>query len=284
MDSKIINFHLFRFHLLPLASNNAQTSLFEENKLSVEELKEKKNIFFKNILDELPKSKSHTHPLVLHSNDKNYYLFKLAQKKTTTITKNFKNQTIDNEPYVYVIVNNDETIQKIAISENSEAFSSPDVVKNILKKAFQKDLQKYGLNIEIEQIFSSVNFWEYVNKHQNEITFINFQYIKPNLANISKSLPEDFKQFSVNVNSHESHITIKAPEKGILENIQPSNLTINGLVEYISNGAGSIKMKVKNVRKQLDTNENPVILRIGEIDIEGAPEQVIKLYHTIVNE
>lgn len=43
-------------------------------------------------------------------------------------------------------------------------------------------------------------------------------------------------------------------------------------------------MKIKNIRKQLDTNENPVVLRIGEIDIEGAPEQVIKLYHTIVNE
>lgn len=165
MDSKIINFHLFRFHLLPITSNNAQTSLFEENKLSIEVLKEKKNTFFKNILDGLVKSKSNSHPLILHAHEKNYYMFKLAQKKTTIITKNFKNQTIDNEPYVYVLINNDEDVQKIAISENHEAFSNPDVVKNILKKAFQRDLQKFDLNIEIEQLFSSVNFWEYVQKH-----------------------------------------------------------------------------------------------------------------------
>lgn len=284
MDSKKINFHIYRYHLLPLSKKSTQIELFENETLTYEQIKANKNAFFQETLDNLITSKSNVNPLQLFQSENGFYLFKLANKKVTTITQNFENLIIDNEPYVYIIINNDENIQKIAISENFEAFSSTEVVKNILKKVLQKDLTRYGLSIEIEQLFDSVNFWKYVNSHKDQITYINFQYIKPNLANISGSLPEDFRNFADNVNSHESHLTIKAPTNGKLDNIDKSNKDINGLVEYASNGAGSIKLKVKNLRKQLNTKENPIIVQVDQIDIEGAADQVIKLYQTIVNE
>lgn len=284
MENKLINFHIYRYHLLPLDSKSKQIELFKNKSLSYEEIKAKKNEFFGNTLDNLIKSKNNNHPLKLEHSQNGFYLFKIAQKKTTTITQNFENLVVDNEPYVYVIINNDPTVQKIAISDNIDAFSNPDVVKNILKKIFRSELLYAGLNIEIEQLFDSVNFWEFVCKHKKEITYINFQFIKPNLANISKSLPEVFKNFADNVNSHESQISIKAPEKGTLDNIDKSNKNIEGLVDYTSNGAGSIKLKVKNIRKQLNTKENPIILQVRELDIEGPAEQVIKLYQTIVQE
>jgi hypothetical protein len=284
MENKLINFHIYRYHLLPLDSKSKQIELFENKSLSYEEIKAKKNEFFGKTLDNLTSSKNSSYPLKLEHSQNGFYLFKIAQKKTTTITQNFENLVVDNEPYVYVVINNDPTVQKVAISDNIDAFSNPDVVKNILKKVFRSELLNAGLNIEIEQLFDSVNFWEFISKHKKEITYINFQFIKPNLANISKSLPEVFKNFADNVNSHESQISIKAPEKGTLDNIDKSNKNIEGLVDYTSNGAGSIKLKVKNVRKQLNTKENPVILQIRELDIEGPAEQVIKLYQTIVQE
>lgn len=284
MENKLINFHIYRYHLLPLDTKNKQIDLFEEKTLSHDEIKKRKNEFFENLLNNLTNSKSNNHPLKLEHSENGNYLFKIAQKKTTTITQNFENLIIDNEPYVYVIFNNDSTVQKIAISDNIEAFSNPDVVRNILKKIFNTDLEKFGLNIEIEQLFDKVNFWEYVSKHRKDITYINFQFIKPNLAAISKSLPNVFKNFAENTNSHESHITIKAPEKGTLKNINKKNQDIEGLVDYTSQGAGSIKLKVKNIRKQLNTKENPVILQVRELDIEGPAEQVIKLYKSIVEE
>lgn len=284
MENKLINFHIYRYHLLPLDSKSKQIELFENKSLSYEEIKAKKNEFFGKTLDNLTSSKNSSYPLKLEHSQNGFYLFKIAQKKTTTITQNFENLVVDNEPYVYVVINNDPTVQKVAISDNIDAFSNPAVVKNILKKVFRSELLNAGLNIEIEQLFDSVNFWEFISKHKKEITYINFQFIKPNLANISKSLPEVFKNFADNVNSHESQISIKAPEKGTLDNIDKSNKNIEGLVDYTSNGAGSIKLKVKNVRKQLNTKENPVILQIRELDIEGPAEQVIKLYQTIVQE
>src|SRR5699024_5575866 len=162
-------------------------------------------------------------------------------------------------------------VQKIAISDNKDAFSNQDVVKNILLKILRRDLNRYGLNIEIEALFDTISFWRYVAKHKDQITYINFRYIKPNLANISSSLTEDF-------NINESNISVKAPKNGTLENIDKDNKNINGLVKYTSEGAGTIKLKAKGVRKVMNTKENPTITTVEDIQIEGAPEQVIKIY------
>lgn len=283
-EEKVIRFYLYRYHLLPLESNTNQISLFNDESLSIEELKTRKNEFFNEILDSLDRNNLQKNPLRLEHSEENFFLFKLAQKKSATITKNFKKKNVETEPYVYVIFNNNPKVQKIAISENPEAFTNTTVVKNLLLKVFKRDLKQYGLNIEIEQLFDPVNFWQYVSKYKTELTYINFEFIKPNLANISKSLPEVFRKFAETTNSHESHVSIRAPKNGILENIDKTNEDINGLVEYTSEGAGSIKLKVKGIKKQYDTKKNPKTLKIGELLIEGATEQVVKVYKSIVDE
>lgn len=284
MENKKINFHIYRYHLLPLTSKESQLDLFPEKKLTYNEIKKQKNDFFKEVLNKLKEYKFSSHPLKLHHQEDTFYLYKVANKKTTSITRNFETEIIDNEPYVYVIINNNNYVQKIAISENSDAFSDTDVVKNILNKEFQKHLKKYGLNIEIQQIYDKVNFWQYVEKYKNRITYLNFLFIKPNLADISKSLPKVFKDFSDNINSHKSQMVVQAPEKGVLENVDKSNSAINGLVDYTAEGAGYVKMKVKNMRKTINTNESPINLQIDELEIEGAVDQVLKMYKTIVAE
>jgi hypothetical protein len=281
MEDKTLNFHIYRYHLLPVSNIETQVKLFPDKKFSPEEVKAKKNEFFGDTLLNIAEG-GLEYPIKLHDQDEEYYLFKFAQKKITTITKNFETETIENEPYVYIAINNNPSTQKIAISDNPEAFSNPDVVKNILLKELIRRLNKYGLNVAFESLFDSVSFWEYVSKYEKRITFINFQYIKPNLANISKTLPEDFKAFTNNVNSHENNISIKAPQNGVLENINSDNKDINGFVDYASEGAGSIKLKAKGVRKQLNTKDSPIKIEINELSIEGAPEQVIKAYKDIV--
>ena len=131
--SKQITFYLFRYHLLPLSSNDTQLQLFPEIKISADEIKKNKNLYFSDVLKKLDSSSNNTNPLKLYDKDDEYYLFKIANKRTTKLTKNFSSQYIDNEPYVYVIINNDPLEQKIAISDNIEAFSSYITVQNILK-------------------------------------------------------------------------------------------------------------------------------------------------------
>lgn len=283
MDTRTLKFQVFRYHLLPLSTGEVQLSLFPNKTYSPKEIREKKNIFFSEVLNDLG-SHIGSNPLKIEHSEGDYYLIKLAQIKTTTIVKNFEDIVVDNEPYVFIIINNNENVQKLAISHNLEAFTEPKVVKNILRKFFKAKLKSYGLNIEIEELFKKSGFWDYVRKHQGEITTIDFKYIKPNLAAISKSLSADFKKFTNSVNSHESHIKISAPKNGVLENISKDNKDIKGLVNYTSEGAGDIRLKIKGVQKMYSTKENPVIFRVDEATIEGSSEQVIKVYQSLISE
>lgn len=281
---RTLNFHIFRYHLNPLSNDSQQIELFPNEKKTPEELKERKNEFFSETLHELDFYKDERNPLKLEHSENEYFLIKLAQRKTTRIVQDFEDFEITNEPFVYIIINNNPEVQKIAISENTEAFTEPKVVKNILEKLFNKGLKKWGLGVSVEELFKKESFWKFVQAHRQEIKLIDFKYIRPNMANISKSLPEDFRNFTDNVNSKESHIVLKAPENGILENIDKKNEAINGLVEYTSEGAGDIKLKIKGVKKRYSTKENPVTTKISEAQIEGPAEQVIKVYQSIVSE
>lgn len=285
MKSKFLNFHLYRFHLLPLKTNIQAYNEYFDEKLTSEELKIKKNEIFKEVLLKLnTTTDKNKNPIQIYDKTDNdeCFLYKIANKKTTTITKNFKHTRTEDEPYVFIIINNNKEIQKIAINENSKAFTNPDSVRNIIKKLFQKDLEKYGINIEIEKLFDKKTFWDYASRYKDQISYINFKIIKPNLANISASLSEDLKKFMNKVNSHESNLKIKAPEKGVLENINQSNPDINGLVDYSSKGGGSVTLKVKGITKSYNTIEKPEIIEFNEMKIEGSPEDVIKVFATIV--
>lgn len=282
--STILNFHIFRYHLNPITNIEQQTELFLKERLSNKERLERKNEFFEKAIDGLNFYENKVNPLKLEHSENGYFLIKLAQKKSAKIVQDFEKTEVKNEPFVYIIINNDPTVQKIAISENSEAFSEPKVVKNILVKLLNNSLGRHGLVVSIEELFEKESFWNYVNKYRDRLKMIDFKYIRPNLANISKSLPKDFKDFTNNVNSKESHIVLKAPEKGILENIDKSNETINGLVDYTAEGAGEIKLQVKGIRKKYSTSKNSVVIKIDEVQIEGSAEQVIKAYQTLISE
>ena len=198
-------------------------------------------------------------------------------KLLESITKEIKT-----EPYVYLIVNNDPNVQKIYISEDIEVFRSVNATKNILITIFRKYLHTKYLNIETNEVFDKKTFWTLVKRHQGKIKYINIEMIKPNLANISKSLPEAFKKFAENTNAHRSNIILKAPENGKLEKINESNKELEGLVDYSSKGGGEIKVKVKGISKQLKTSDNIKKIDIEQIYLEGSHEQVIKMYKEIL--
>lgn len=282
MEKKTVNFHIYRYHLNPLETNTNQLELFDGTKISKKEIKERKNEFFQKVINDRLSIGTPSNPMTLFDQDNDFFLLKIANKKTKKIVKDFKEKKLEHDPYVFAIINNDPAVQKIAIGENLEAFYSVDAVKNIMSKIVNRELQKYGLNVEIEKMFDVKDFWSYVSKHKNEIKKIEFEFIKPNLASISKAIPEAFKKLQENTNAHKAKISIEAPEKGYLEKINKSNKEISGIVEYSSEGGGNIKMKIKGYTKYLNTTEKPIIKQIKEVDLEGAPSQLLKIYKEIV--
>lgn len=283
-DKNILNFHIYRYHLLPISQDSVQTSLFPKQTFTQKDIIERKNEFFKISLVNISENKKIRTPMIIHWQDEDYFVLKVANKKVTTIYKDFKPSDHPTEPFVYVLINNDPKVQKIGISENIQAFSNPMVVKNVLSKVFNKELEDLGLSITINNLFDKQDFWKIIENNTNKITYIDFQFVRPNLAKISKSLNEVFRNFSKDLNSHESHLSVKSPTNGVLENLDKDNDTLKGLTEYSSNGGGNVKIKVKGIRKLINTNEKPVTVEVDEVNIEGVADQILPVIKSIIGD
>lgn len=276
---KTLTFDIFRFHLLPISTK--QISIFDKE-ITYEELKEKKNTIFDEIVRDL-QNRVNQFPLELYSTDETHYLFRLANPKKTIIYKDFKEIIENTEPYIYIAINTDPTNQKIAISHNPEAFTATSVSKNNLHKIFSKYLSEDGLSIEFEQLFESNTFWNYARKYEGRIKTIDFEIIKPNLAKISEAIKNTLKPLIEETNSHKTHLRLEAPREGVLENIDRENKKINGLVEYSSEGGGNISMNIIGLKHKVKTKNMTKTKKIKEIQLKGSQDQIIKIWKDLVD-
>ena len=137
---KNIIFDVYRFQIVPITT---QMGLFDKLFNNIEELKRQKNFYFSEVLN---KSQSkHYHNRQMESLPyKGIYIkddlivFRLAAKKGRIIQdSNFTQKEVEDYPDVLIIINNDPTIQKIAISRNAQAFSNSEVVVHILESQYR---------------------------------------------------------------------------------------------------------------------------------------------------
>ena len=275
--SNELKFHVFRYHLHPLFNKGQE---IDGKHKTAEELKENKNNILSNVLQELDFYKNNNNIIKIEFKENGYFICKISNKKYIEHVANFKVNVIQNEPFVYVLINNNPNVQKIAISENKTAFGDPKTVKNILDKVLNKKLSKQGIGIKIEKLFRKETFWKIVS--ENKIASIKFRYIKPNLANISSSLSNTLKGIANDLNSHENELIFKAHSNSHLE-INPTNSEIKGLVDYTAEGAGDIKIRMRGKKGYLSTNNEPVTVKVGEVEIIGEKKNVLEILDKILS-
>ncbi|NCD69441.1 hypothetical protein [Mucilaginibacter agri] len=271
--SKKVPFKMYRYHLVPIKSE--QLSIFG-NELTLDELKIQKNELFERILvgSQSLKARSSQLPIEINYNQDNIYILKLGVDRKTTLYKDFKKVDVENQPFTYIIINNNSEIQKILIEDNKIAFYDTSAVRNILEVAFSAQLYQFSLTIHIEPVVDKGEFWDYIKKYEKNIERLDFEIVKPNLANISKSLTAPLKQLVDITNSHKTTIKLKAPENGVLEKINPENKQLNSLVEYTNEGGGDgIKMKIKGVKKTVSTKNMIKETYIESIEFETLHQQ-----------
>jgi len=272
MELKEISFDLYRYQLLPI-TQNVQPDMYRKE-LTLEKLKEIKNELFFEVLDNLPtlkhRSLSLQHKSILKSND--WFAFKLgAQKTIERENKNFIKEKIESWPHVTVIINNDPSIQLIAISRNLKAFSGTSVVAKILESSLREHLLNMQLTLQIESIFDKKEFWSLIEKYQGKLTSVKFELISPNMANISKAIKIDLKQINTETNSHRTNIELNAAEGTVLE-IDPENEILDSLVNYASEGGGDISMKIKGLKKKIHTKTTTKTMELDELTVDNLNE------------
>lgn len=206
-----------------------------------------------------------------------YYRFGV-RRSTTLYSKDLSPHSEDNYPNFIIAFNNDPTVQKIAIQNNTAAFKDINTVSNIIQETLEAELKPFNLSFYSEPIYDKKEFWKLVRKYPKTIKQLTFDLISPNMANITKNLQLDLKQLYEDTNTHKTKVELNADQESHLE-IKENSKFINSLVDYSADGGGNIFMRVAGKRKLLHTAQSPEEFNIdkqlleGEIDWEKLNEQ-----------
>lgn len=259
-STKNVAFEVFRYQLV--VDKTMQADAFK-NYDSPEALRADKNNIFKEIITNknfrFNSSSTNIKSKLLFQKGDMYY-FKISTKRTAHLyNEDFTEKKLDNYPNIIVAINNDPNVQKIAIQSSSTPFKDAETVRRFIIESVDTKIKSHSLSFYLEPIYDKQDFWHFVRKYPNQITQLNFSFISPNLANISKNLTIDLKQAYEDTNMHKAKFEMKAEEGSVLQ-ITENGKFVNGLVSYIADGGGTddgIKAKILNRRGFLNTAQNP---------------------------
>ncbi len=285
-------FEVYRYQLLP-STDKIQFSLGLDDEYvirNVNDLIAKKNEIFERIIRNRKfKVISRRSEVIikLEYHQDNLLLFRMAAKRNVGIyLEDFKKRNIPNFPNVWIIVNNDPLIQKIAIEKNPTAFYSTHAVADILTESINRQLMKYQLNLYLDGLKDKSEFWETIKKYDNKITWLRFDLIAPNMANISKSLDREFRnllnELKSKSNSHTTALELHSPKDGTL-NIDKDNKIIKSAVEYMNEGGGESRIRIKKMKKKIKTTEAIREIEIQDIVFESSNEELSQVLQKLLS-
>jgi len=282
MKTTTSQFELYRYQLLPI-DRYLQGDLWSGIN-SIEDLILKKNELFSSALlevDHFANSRTETATKRLYEKD-DFFLFRIAANRSLhRETKEFTEEYIDNWPSVLVAVWNHPDIQMFAIQRRTNAFSSTEAVAKLILETIYPSLSHFHLRAIYEPIVERKVFWDIVDKYEGKIQKLEFEFITPNMANISRSLPENLKEFAKATNSVKNKLDIESDSESNLH-IQKDNNTISALADYTSDGGGNVAIKINGLSKKINTSKTVKHVEISEMELQGTAEEVVGILKEIM--
>lgn len=268
----LTTFKVYRYQLLPIDRHT--DDLY--GGLTASELIERKNSIF---AETVPFIRTHRHrgsdlSVRLESTGNDAFILSIASRRALTReTPDFRKEQIENWPHVTTIILNRPDEQFIVVQDRPAAFASTETVVKLIQSATRVSLERTGLRLHTERLFSKSYFWQLVQQFQNKITWIEFEFVTPNMANISSTLSGTLKELAKDTNSSQSNLQLMSDPASAL-NLDPEDQTVQGLVEYTSQGGGDISIKVKGVRKRIQTSNSVREIELDDLQLSGPPDQV----------
>jgi hypothetical protein len=269
-------FKAYRYQLLPLDRNETK-DLYHD--YSVEQIISRKNQFFAEALTHLPRvnHKRVEVNISIHEIQQDFFRIHLAPSRPLTReTTDFRREKVENWPHIDAYVLNRPEDQLLIIQDRPTAFASTDTVANIILRGTRGALDKIGLSLQIEPLFNEAYFWSLVDQYNNRITWVEFEFVTPNMAYISKTLASTLKSLGKDTNAVKEQLTLRSDPSSSLD-ISQNNPTIQGLVEYTSQGAGDIKLKIKGIRKRFQTSNARREVHLSGVEITADAKDIVEI-------
>lgn len=272
----VTTFKVYRYQLLPIDRHT--DDLY--GGLSAAELIEQKNSIFAKTI---PFIRGHRHrgsdlSVRLETED-NHDLFVLSvasRRALTRETPDFRKEQLENWPHVTAFILNRPEEQYILVQDRPAAFASTDTVVKIIKSSTRLSLQKAGLRLHTECLFDPKYFWDLVGQHKERITWVGFEFVTPNMSNISHTLSTTLKQLAKDTNSSQSSVQLKSDPASALR-LDPQEPIVQGLVDYTSEGGGDISIQIRGLRKKIKTSSSVREIELDELQLGCPPAQLAEI-------
>ncbi|WP_281643912.1 hypothetical protein [Bacteroides zoogleoformans] len=201
----------------------------------------------------------------LFYNQDGLLIFRIANNKELNLEENFKSTQHHYSPSCFVILDNRENMQQIAIEEDTKSFSSTDVVRNILEYTLKKHLRHNGLTIEIKKEYEQNEFWQLIGKQTKGVSMIRFTLSYPNLGRVHDSIEHLLNSESKAVNSKQTELEFRSDNTEQLE-LQESDTQLVGLVKASADSGNTITIKARGIRKFIRTGETTKSFEIDDLE------------------
>jgi len=269
MIKKDHRFEIYRYQLIPI--DRFFQGEFFGSIHNINDLLEQKNALFLEVLRDINQISEGKNTVIAKkiSENRDFLLFQYAVNRSIVReTEKFTEEQLENWPSFLVGFWNDKDVQKIIVEERFDAFQHTETIISAIEKSFNEKLKKYQLRMHTEALFDIKDFWKIIEKNQGKINSIDFELITPNMANISKVLPDELKDFAKLTNTATTNYRITADQDSALS-IDQTNRQLSGLVNYSSEGGGNIKIKAKGIKRQIQTSKTKRSIEMNDIEISA---------------
>ncbi|MFZ7131927.1 MAG: hypothetical protein ACOWWR_06175 [Eubacteriales bacterium] len=250
--------YFYRYQITPnLAKFNGVLDFDGLGISTTKQLANTKNRIFESVIEKL---QNHRTPKEIYKGRKlrdDIFELKIARSKKIAFEKNFEDQSIIAEPSIDVYICNDQDIQVIGLVWGSKAFQTKEAAISWLTVLFNRYLKYYALDLSIQPIYRSHDFWKFVRENENEIRSLEFTISYPNLPSLRKELGEALTEITKSTNSENSRLTLNAGKKKNLI-IDEDDKRLNNLVNYSSSGGGKISVRTEGQRGYSNLEAVPI--------------------------
>lgn len=282
-------FIIYTYQFSPIQTSGI--GLFDDNRITVDELMAKKQeIFGAIIADSLLSfsfnNKAYGHKMLL--NEMGIAVFKIANQRNTTLEREFQKKKIEYAPSCFVIIDNRTNIQIIAIEEDVTAFYETTQVVKILQSTFNRLLKPHGLRISIQKAYQKTEFWSIVNSHKDKVELVRFHFSYPNLPRVNQTIKEIISSTSKSTNSKQSSFELKSAVGETLKLLE-SNQELKDLADYAAESGDQIEIKAKGIKSFIKTGSTTVSVEINDLEtktskdlFQDGVEKIIEILNKVI--
>lgn len=274
-------FNLFRYQLLP-RNRYFQGDLYGPK--SIDDLISQKNQLFADALRAPTAFKSDRTQIKAQKlyDKEDFILFRIAANRSIQLeTQDFGSKAVDNWPKIWVAIWNHPDAQLIAVQRRPQAFQHSSAAVKLLMKSLEDSLSRHQLIVAWEPLFEKKVFWDLIEKHKGRIRKVEFELVTPNMASISKVLPNDLRALAKRTNAVKSTLALESDPGSALV-LKQDDQVVEGLAAYTSDGGGNVSISLSGVKKKLSTSTTVKEIEVADAKLEGDAEEVAKILKSLM--